>query len=279
MISIGTYNTLKIESIHSKEYILDGGNRKLPLPKHELSPPGRVGQFVEVFVYNDQKESLKATTTPPYAQVGEFAILTVKHTTSFGAFLDWGITKDLFVPKKHQKRDYEEGEYALVYLMLDHEGTGVLGTTYCEDHISYAPDDLSEGDAVDMLVIGESKLGFNVIVNNSYRGIVYRSDVLKPIERGKHITGYIKQKREDGKLDCTLKPIGFIPALEENQQIVLKALKKAKGTLMLHDKSSPDQIRDELHMSKKQFKAAIGTLYKDGTIRILPDRIELNRGK
>jgi predicted RNA-binding protein (virulence factor B family) len=275
MVAIGRFNHLKIESIKGKDYILDGGNRKLSLPGYEVAIPKKVGQYVDVFVYNDQKESLKATCAKPYAQVGEFAVLTVKHTTSFGAFLDWGIAKDLFVPKKHQKREYVEGDYALVYLMLDHEQTGVLGTTYCEDHISYSPDELSFGDKVEMLIIGESKLGFNVIVNNAYRGIVYRSDIVKPLDRGERITGYVKNKREDGRLDCSLKPLGFIPAVRENQQIILDALKKAKGELFVHDKSSPEQVRDMLHMSKKQFKAAAGTLLKEGKIEILPDRIKL----
>ncbi|MGM0432444.1 MAG: CvfB family protein [Spirochaetota bacterium] len=275
MIQIGRYNTLKIESVSTHVYTLDGGNRKLLLPRKELPNPARVGESVEVFVYNDQKESLKATTQRPHAQVGEFAVLTVKEIQPFGAFLDWGIQKDLFLPAKNQKRHYKPGEFALVYLILDFEQTGVLGTTFVEQHLSYSPTDIREGQQVSMLVIGHSKLGANVIVNNTYRGIVYQNDLLKPLVRGETVTGYIKQVREDGKLDCTIKPVGFKPAVHENQDIILKQLRRHDGVLYLHDKSSPDEIRKLLQMSKKHFKAAIGTLYREKKITIHDDHIAL----
>ncbi len=274
MISIGSYNTLTVTSVQPKEYLLDGGNQDISLPRYEQKKTLKVGEKVTVFIYNDQKGSLKATTHKPYAQVGQFAVLTVKDVLDFGAFLDWGIQKDLFLPTKHQKREYEAGEFALVRLILDHEQEGVLGTTFIEDYISYEPVDLEVGTRVEMLIIGESKLGANVIVNDRYRGIIFRSDTSQPLVRGERIPGYVKQIREDGKLDCSLKPIGFIPALQENQQIILQSLEDHDGVLHLHDKSSADEVRNELHMSKKQFKAAIGSLYREKRIRILKDHIE-----
>ncbi len=277
MIRIGAFNTLTVKTVTKSGYLLDGGSREIFLPKSDVPNPLKTGDAVDVFIYNDQKESLKATTQRPHAQIDEFAVLTVKHVTGFGAFLDWGIQKDLFLPAKHQKREYKIGEYALVRLILDHEKTGVLGTTFCEEYISYDPSGLKEGDKVSMLIIGESKLGYNVIVDNAYRGIVFRSDALRILKRGTVVTGYVKHIREDGKLDCSLKPIGFVPAVHENQAIILKAIRRAGGVLYLHDKSSPEEIREQLGMSKKQFKAAIGTLYKQGKITILPDSIKLKQ--
>ena len=278
MIAIGKFNTLTVKSANSRGYLLDGGTQDIFLPKNDPPNPLKAGEKTTVFIYNDQKDSLKATTDKPYAQVGEFAVLTVKDVLDFGAFLDWGIQKDLFLPTKQQKREYMVGEFALVRLILDHEQTGVLGSTYCEEYLSYEPKDLKKGSKVEMLIIGESKLGNNVIVDNKYRGIIFHSDITRPLTRGEKITGYIKQIREDGKLDCTLKPIGFIPALQENQHIIMDALKESGGVLYLHDKSSSDEIRDQLHMSKKQFKAAIGTLYRRHAVSIEKDRIEFATG-
>ncbi len=275
MLQIGKMNELTITASNSIGYLLDGGNREVLLPKRGLTSPLKKGEKVTVFVYNDQKESLKATVKRPLALLDDFAILTVRDVTSFGMFLDWGIQKDLFVPSKNLKREYEIGEYALVKLILDFEETGILGTTYVEDHISYEPKGLERGSEVSLLVIGISKLGVNVIINDLHRGIVFNSDILNSLKRGDHIKGYVKLIREDGKIDCTLKPIGFRSAVTENQQIILKALERNGGELYLHDKSSADAIRHELNMSKKQFKAAVGTLYKMRRIKILQNRIEL----
>lgn len=277
MISIGRFNMLTIISASYRGYTLDGGNQEIFLPAFEMKEHLRVGEKVSVFVYNDQKSSLKATTKEPIAQVGEFAVMTVKDVTPFGAFLDWGIAKDLFLPSKHQKREYTVGEFALVRLILDFEKSGVIGTSFVEEYISYDTQKLHTGQKVDMLIIGESKLGYNLIVENTYRGMIFRSDALIELERGMKLTGYIKQIREDGKLDCVLKPIGFTPAVQENKSIILEALEAHGGVLYLHDKSPAELIRDQLHMSKKQFKAAIGTLYKAKRIRIEEDRILLNR--
>lgn len=277
MISIGRFNTLTVTSASYRGYTLDGGNQEIFLPAYEVKKPLHVGEKVTVFIYNDQKSSLKATMREPVAQVGEFAVMTVKDVQPFGAFLDWGIPKDLFLPSKHQKREYTAGEFALVRLILDYEKSGVIGTSFIEEYISYDTQQLHTGQKVDMLVIGESKLGYNLIVNDAYRGMLFRSDALIEIERGMRITGYIRQIREDGKLDCVLKPIGFTPAVQENQRIILDALEEHGGVLYLHDRSPAELIRDQLHMSKKQFKAAIGTLYKAKRIRIEEDRILLNR--
>ena len=279
MLQIGKMNQLTVTSENRQGFLLDGGNRQVLLPKREVTDIVKVGEKITVFIYNDQKESLKATMRKPKGLVDQCAVLNVKDVTSFGIFLDWGISKDLFVPTKNLKRDYEAGDYALVRLVLDFEKTGVIGTTYIEDFISYEPEGLEPGSEVSMVVVGLSKLGANVIVNDTYRGIVFNSDLVTPLERGERVTGYVKHIREDGKLDCTVKPIGFRPAVNENQQIILSKLEKNGGVLYLHDKSPSETIRTELGMSKKQFKAAVGTLYRQRLIALYDNRIELKKEK
>lgn len=274
MIQIGMMNTLTVTEVRKYGYILDGGNREILLPMIECTKVLKKGDKADVFIYNDQKESLKATMKRPAACVGQFAVLTVKDVTSFGAFLDWGIGKDLFLPSRLQKREYTPGEFALVYLTLDHEKSGILATTYIEEFLSYEPTDLKEHQKVELLVIGRSKLGYNIIVNDRYRGIVFNSDVVTELERGLRTEGYVKQIREDGKLDCTIKPIGFRSQNSENEQIILDAF-AGKKILHYSDKSPSEQIRSAFGMSKKQFKSALGTLYRKKWILIHNDRIEL----
>ena len=229
--------------------------------------------MVDVFIYQDDNQ-LKATTEKPYAQVGEYGVMSCVENMAIGAFMDWGIIKDLFVPYKEQKGKMIEGKRYLLYVYED-EKTGFLtGTAKFKRNPSYADLDLKEGDQVNLIMMNESELGWNVVINQKYLGLIYTSDVFKKLYPLSEETGYIKAIREDGKIDVTLQPQGF-ENIDAFKQKVLDVLDESYGILHLSDKSEPEQIKDFLQMSKKNFKKAIGSLYKDKKIEILDDKIRL----
>lgn len=238
------------------------------LPKYEVPKGTRAGDTLVVFIYNDAKDSLKATTKKPKAIVGDFAALEVKSALDFGAFLDWGIPKDLFVPRKYQKHPLKAGEIAVVYLHLDYEQRGIMGNCKVERFFTREIEGLEENQEVELIVYDLSRLGASVVVNNKYQGIVYRSETFEDVKRGDKKTGYVKKIRDDGKIDAALQRQGFLAAAEDAKEIILQALKDSKGFLPLHDKSSPADIKNTLGMSKKIFKKTIGVLYKERKIII-----------
>lgn len=278
MLKIGDYNKLEVSrAAHGGCYLKTGDpvQPEVYLPKKDT--PGRMhpGDILRVFVYNTSKHQLGATSMMPLAKVGEFASLEVKEVTSFGAFLDWGIEKDLFVPRKHWKDPLHKGEKAVVFLTLDYEKRGVLGTCELEPHFSEPGEELEPNQEVDLLVFSASRLGFDVVIEKKYRGLVYRSETFEPVQVGDHKRGFIKKIREDGQIDVMLQPHGYKKSVELASDTILKALKRNGGFLPLTDKSKPEEIYDQLQMSKKVFKKTIGGLYKSGDILIRGDGIEL----
>ena len=231
------------------------------------------GDDVEVFIYQENDE-LKATTEKPYAEVGEFAVMECVQSMPSGAFLDWGIIKDLFVPYKEQKGKMVEGKKYLVYVYQD-ENTGlVTGTAKFKRNPSYENLPLKEGEKVSLILMNEKELGWNVVINQKYIGLVYKTDIYKKIYPLSTEIGYIKTSREDGKIDVVMQPFGF-ENIDEYKQKILDKLKDNYGLLYLSDKSSPEEIKQELEMSKKNFKKAIGSLYKDKLIEIQEDKLIL----
>lgn len=231
------------------------------------------GDDVEVFIYQENDE-LKATTEKPYAEVGEFAVMECVQSMPSGAFLDWGIIKDLFVPYKEQKGKMIEGKKYLVYVYQD-ENTGlVTGTAKFKRNPSYENLLLKEGEKVSLILMNETELGWNVVINQKYIGLVYKTDIYKKIYPLSTEIGYIKTIREDGKIDVVMQPFGF-ENIDEYKQKILDKLKDNYGLLYLSDKSSPEEIKQKLEMSKKNFKKAIGSLYKDKLIEIQEDKLIL----
>jgi hypothetical protein len=291
MINIGQYNELTVERIdksggaHLAERPAgDGGavlrgtggaDRTFYLPKYDVPKGTRSGDSLTVFIYNDAKDSLKATTKKPKAVVGDFAALEVKNALDFGAFLDWGIPKDLFVPRKYQPNPLKAGEIAVVYLHLDYEKTGIMGNCKLEEFFSGQVEGLEENQEVELIVYGLSPLGASVVVDNKYQGLTYRNEIFEEIKVGDRKTGYIKKIREDGKLDVALQRQGFLAASADAGETILQALRDAQGFLPLHDKSSPSAIKNRLGMSKKIFKKTIGVLYKEGRITLEETGIRL----
>ena len=270
----GQTQILTIAEQISSGYILnDELGEKAFIQKVFADESWEVGSEIEVFVYQDDG-NLKATTEKANAEVGQFAVMTCVQSLPTGAFMDWGIIKDLFVPYKQQKSKILEGKRYIVYVYTD-DATGLTtGTTKFKRNPQYEDLPLRQGDKVDLILMNESELGWNVVINKEYIGLIYATDVFKKLYPLSEESGYIKTIREDGKIDVTLQPQGF-ENVDEFKQKIIDKLNDNYGLLYLSDKSSPDEIKDELQMSKKNFKKAIGSLYKDKVIEITDDRIKL----
>ena len=280
MIQIGKYNTLTILR-DTKVGLFLGNPEQDPEGIHDILLPNKyvpnefeIGEELIVFVYLDHEQRPVATTLEPYILLNEFALLRVNYINQVGAFMDWGIIKDLFIPYKQQKSKIIEGKRYLVYVYID-DATGLItGTTKFKRNPQYEDLPLRNGDKVDLIIMNESELGWNVVINKKYIGLIYASDVFKKLYPLSEESGYIKTIREDGKIDVSLQPQGF-ENVDEFKQKIIDKLNDNYGLLYLSDKSSPEEIKEELLMSKKNFKKAIGSLYKDKVIEIKDDRISL----
>ena len=273
-MDLGKTQLLKIaEKNYSGLFLEDENGERAFLPKIFASEDAEIGTEMEVFVYQDD-DKLKATTEKPNAEVGEFAVMNCVQSLPSGAFMDWGIIKDLFIPYKQQKQKIVEGKRYLVYVYIDEFLNLITGTTRFKRNPAYEDLPFRKGDKVNLILMGEGELGWNVIVNKKYIGLIYTSDVYKKLFPLSEEVGYIKSIREDGKIDVSLQPEGY-ENNDEFQQIILDKLKDNYGLLYLSDKSEPEEIKQELQMSKKNFKKAIGGLYRDKKIEILEDKIRL----
>ena len=274
-MKLGKTQTLKIAEINNSGAFLESENgERAFLPKIFLDENAEIENDVEVFVYQDD-DKLKATTEIPSAEVGEFAVMNCVQSLPSGAFMDWGIIKDLFIPYKQQKGKILEGKRYLVYIYIDEVSGRITGTTKFKRNQNYENVPFETGDKVDLIIAGQSELGWNVVVNKKYLGLIYTSDVFKKLYPLSDEMGYIKTIREDGKIDVTLQKQGYENNHDEFQQKILQKLEENYGILYLSDKSEPEEIKQELQMSKKNFKKAIGGLYKDQVIEILEDKIRL----
>ena len=273
-MKIGQFQHLTIKEKNSSGYILENSeSENCFIPKIFAEDDWEIGSTVEAFVYQDDGV-LKATTEIPLAQVGEFAVMKCIQNLPAGAFLDWGIIKDIFVPYKEQKGKMLEGKRYLIYVYIDEKTGLITGTNKYKRNPQYQNLSLNKGDKVDLIIAGESEIGWNVVINKKYLGLVYTSDVFKKLYPLSEEVGYIKSIREDGKIDVTLQPEGY-EHIDEFQKIILEKLEENYGLIYLSDKSEPEEIKNELGMSKKNFKKAIGGLYKEKKIEILEDKIRL----
>ncbi len=271
---LGKTQTLKIaEKNYSGLFLEDEEGERCFLPKIFASEDAEIGDEMEVFVYQDD-DKLKATTEKANAEVGEFAVMTCVQSLPAGAFMDWGIIKDLFVPYKQQRAKILEGKRYLVQVYIDDILGLITGSTRYKKNPHYENLPFQRGEKVNLIIAGESELGWNVIINKEYIGLIYTSDVYKRLFPLSEEIGYIKSIREDGKIDVSLQPEGY-ENIDEFQKIILDKLELNYGLIYLSDQSTPDEIKDELQMSKKNFKKAIGGLYRDKKIEILEDKIRL----
>ncbi|OEU61462.1 MAG: hypothetical protein BA870_04245 [Desulfuromonadales bacterium C00003094] len=267
MYDIGRINTLQIHHIDYDGAWLQAGPHQVLLPAAEVTPSMKDDDRLEVFLYQGSNGELVATLKHPKAQVSEFALLKVSDVTRHGAFLDWGLEKDLLVPYSEQPERMRVGRNYMVMVYLDDQGRTVA-TARIDHCLEKAKQkiELCEGQEVELLLWEYTDLGAKVIINHRYGGLLYRDDLLPGQRRGDQFKGYIKCLREDNKIDVTLRR-GGVEEVKEAQQAILEALDK-EGFLPLHDKSSPLEIKQLLGMSKKLFKKAVGGLYKNRQIEL-----------
>lgn len=268
MAAIGKYNTLKIKKLVPFGVYLDGENLgEILMPTRYVPKNASEGDEVDAFIYLDSEDRIIATNEVPVATVDEFAFLKVISVTNAGAFLDWGLTKDLLVPFREQKVNMEVGRWYVVRIYLDTETNRIVGSAKIDKFLDNAMPEYTRGQEVDILICNQTELGYNAIVNNLHWGIVYKNEIFKPIRTGLKTKGYIKKVRDDDKIDLSLDRIGH-EKLDDLAQQLLNALNEANGYLPLCDKTEPEVIYKELGLSKKNFKKAVGTLFKMRVISI-----------
>lgn len=273
MLQIGNYNTLAISRITASGAVFSTESGEVLLPMRLAPRDAVAGDVVTVFVYVDSESRLTATTKRPRAVVGDFVLLNVKETTTVGTFLDWGLEKDLLLPFGEQIEPVRRGDKVLVRIYI-HDSGRIAATARVEKFIKPLDGTLFEGDEVDLLVYAHTDLGVKVIINESFSGLVFKSEfAVKPM-CGERLRGVIKKIREDGKVDVTVRK-GWAEEAGNDRQLLLNALAKNDGFLPLTDKSAPEVIAGVLKLSKKSFKKALGGLYKDGLVILEPTGIRV----
>ncbi len=276
-IQLGRINRLKIIKFTDFGFYLDGGNKygRILLPNGELTQKVDVGDEVDVFLYLDHEERLVATMRNPLAMVGDFAYLEVAWVNQFGAFLSWGVLKDLFVPFREQKKKMEKGHKYIVHVHQDEETFRIMASAKVEQFLSQDTPAYQPGDEVNTLIWQKTDLGFKAIVDNKFAALIYDNQVFRPLHTGDQLKAYVRQVRPDGKIDLILQREGQAAA-KDFSEVLLKYLQDNGGRTVLGDKSAAEEIYNVFGVSKKVFKKAVGDLYKQHLITIEPDGLRLN---
>lgn len=276
MIEIGKYNELEILRNTSVGFYLgDDSGEDVLLPNKYCPDNVEQGDKLKVFVYRDHDERKVATTLTPKIQLYDFALLKVTAVSGVGAFLDWGLEKDLMVPFNEQRQKMEEGNWYLVFLSLDKKTDRLFASNKIDKFLQNESLTVKEGDKVDIIVMEKTDLGFSVIVNKEHKGLIFENEIFKPIRVGDKPTGFVKKIRDDNKIDISLQPLGYDKFNDPNCELIQNKLKQHKGFLALTDSSSPATIYSELGISKKAFKKALGALYKQRIIEITSEGIKI----
>lgn len=275
MIEIGKFNTLKIlRDTEPGLFLGDGQDCEVLLPNRYVPQDFELDEMIDVFVYLDNEERLVAVTDIPYIQKGEFALLRCNAVNEFGAFMDWGMVKELFCPFVEQAFKMKEGGWYLVYCYLDEKTERLVASSKTNRFLTNNNLTVEINEEVDLIVSHPSTLGINVIINNSHLGLIYKDDIFKDLSIGDKIKGYVKKIREGNKIDVTLQKMGY-RNIEPSAKELLKLISIHNGKLSITDKSSPEEIKSIAQMSKKSFKKAVGNLYKRRLISLKNDGIYL----
>lgn len=275
MIEIGKYHTLTIARERDQGlYLKDKEGDEVLLPNRYKPESFQFDDEIDVFVYLDNEERPVATTDNPTITRDEFAVLRCNEVTSIGAFLDFGLVKELFCPFKEQAFKMKKGQWYLVYCYLDEESERLVASSKTKRFLDNSVLDVEKFQKVSVIISHPSDIGMNVIVNKKFAGLIHNDDLYKEVSVGDVYQGFIKKVHPNNKLDITLREIGY-KALEPNANKLLSMLKDNNGYLPFHDKSNAEEIKNEFEMSKKSFKKAIGNLYKEKQIRIQEDGIYL----
>lgn len=276
MLQLGKKNTLKVLRKVDFGFYLDGAEYDSILLPNRYAPKDlKEGDEIEVFIYLDSEDRIIATTETPLAEVGQFAYLTVKEVNKFGAFLDWGLPKDLFVPYREQKMRMKADNRYWVYVYIDEDTDRIAASAKIDRFLDQYNPPYAEGDEVMIKIHSKTELGTKVIVDDLYWGIIYNNETFTNLTIGETRIAYIKKIREDLKLDISLSKSGYQNKISDIESVILSELEKHDGFLPLHDKSSSEEIKEQLAMSKKSFKMAIGGLYKAKKIIIEDNGIRL----
>jgi predicted RNA-binding protein (virulence factor B family) len=275
MLQPGKVYTLQvIEFADYGVYLGAGDGDRVLLPRRHVPAGTAVGDDIQVFVYLDSEDRPVATTQTPHAMVGQFAYLPVVDRNAVGAFLDWGLEKDLLVPFMEQHRPMEEERSYLVYIYVDKVHGRIVASSKIDKFLDDdKPHRFNAGQPVDLIIANSTDLGFKAIINHQHWGVLHSADVSQRLSFGQSIKGFIKHVRPDGRIDLSLRPA--VDVLDEQGAVIVAYLKKQGGFAPVHDKSSPDEIARLFRLSKAAFKKSIGRLYKQGVIDIRPDGIQL----
>jgi predicted RNA-binding protein (virulence factor B family) len=276
MVQVGKKNTLKVVKVLDFGAYLDGHEYgEILLPKRYVPEDCEIDSEVEVFLYYDSEDRIIATTAKPLAQVDECAFLKVVAVNSIGAFLDWGLMKDLLVPFREQQQTMEIGKYYIVFLYIDSDSKRIVASAKIDKFLDNVLPAYETGEEVDILIANQTDIGYKAIVNNTHWGILYKNEVFQTLMKGLRLRAYIKKVREDDKIDLTLHKPGY-ERIDPIADKILEKIKLNNGVLRLTDKSHPELIYERLGISKKAFKMAVGALYKAKIITLAPDGIYLN---
>lgn len=274
-IELGKYNTLEVVKEVDFGMYLDGGEEgEILLPLRYVPQDCKVGDELNVFIYLDNEERLVATTLTPLVQVGQFACLEVAWINQYGAFLDWGLMKDLFVPFREQKMKMQVGKKYVVHAHLDDESYRIVASAKVDRYLSKEKAAYEPGQEVDILIWQKTDLGFKTIINNEYSGLLYENEIFQPLRTGMTMKAYVKQVREDGKIDLLLQKPGQAK-VEDFSATLLDYIRERGGRTTLNDKSQAEEIYATFGVSKKTFKKAVGDLYKKHLIVLEEDGIKI----
>jgi len=256
-------------------YLSDDSGEEVLLPNKYCTEDMKPGEKALVFIYRDSEGRKVATTQTPLILLHQFALLKVSAVTDVGAFLDWGLDKDLMVPFREQKQKMEEGRWYIVYLDLDQLTDRLFASNRVERYLQNDELSVKEGDEVALVVQQKTDLGYAVIINHMHKGLIFDNEVFKEVRIGDRLKGYVKKVREDKKIDVSLQALGFRGANDANSELILKQLQENDGFIPITDKSTPEEISIQFGISKKAFKKSLGTLYKQRLIEIQPAGIRL----
>ncbi len=281
MLEIGKFVELVAYRVEEQGwYLVDETGDEVLLPNKFVPEGMEKGDDIDVFIFLDNEERLTATTQKPHLNINEFGFLEVMDVNQYGAFVDWGLDKQLMVPYSEQSNDMLEGRKYLVYLYIDEKTDRFVGSNKLNKFLDKEELDVEVGDEVELIIVDETDLGRNVIINNKFRGLIFSNQIFKRLNYGEKTKGYIKAIREeDQKIDIVLERQGYQNVIEPNAQKVLKYIEDHSGYIPFTDKSDPEDIRLTFEMSKKNFKKAIGSLYKAKKVRLEKDGTYLIQGE
>ena len=275
MILAGRYNTLGIIRQTSNGFYLNGENLgEILIPNKYIPQNKNIGDEIEVFVYYDAEGRLVATTEEPFCEVGDFAMLQIVDVNATGAFANWGVLKQLLIPFSEQKVKMQTGSWHIVHVYIDEKSKRIVGSAKVDKFLNKTPANYNSNEEVGLIVYSHTPLGYKVIINNAHWGMLYENEVFQPLNKGEYITGYISQVREDGKIDVSLYPLGNNKT-DVSANLIMEYLQAHDGIMLITDKSDANLIYETFGISKKNFKMAIGKLYKNKQISIDDKQIKI----